>query len=1020
MQINHNIAALNTYRQLNLNQTSGGKSLEKLSSGLRINKAGDDAAGLAISEKMRAQVRGLNQAQRNAQDGISMIQTAEGNLSETHSILQRMRELANQSASDTNVTVDRDEIQKEINQLTSEINRIGNTTEFNTQKLLKGKNAAVVETAATQNTIVAGETGVAVGDITALQTNANSVKAVSSTAILQASSSQATGKIDSFAVTTSSVAGVKATVGLSNGLNFTAVASGAASNDKTIELKQAAAGITTTSVAASGNTYTITIGTNSDGTSVVSNRGELYNAIVNSATYSNISSAFTLGVPTNTEEALVPFGSAVSSGGVTEVRGEYTFTLQDKFEEAGDTVTFGGKTFTAVIGTADLSKGEFSIGATADAIDNLNTQAASLLATITHASQLGGRLADNTSANNVINLKEAAGKTTGVDVTTPTVAGAGTDDKLVITDASGRNLKTVTIVQGAASAGTKAATNTIDTSFKIDAGNKGTDLNGVSIKFNLTAGGADNLTNSWDADSRTLTISGVILTPAAVAVWGGSLLTQAQAGLAAQGFNSAGTLTKTDGTTGAVDVATLNAATLTFANGATQVTADTLAVDSNNGNLTIHLAKDTANKNTGAKIEAAIQALGTVNGQDFSKYTVQTEGNWDTATLGNSLIKASSALVGGTQQVKGDYQFDVETAFAEGDILEIMGQQFTAVASGAIASAGEFNISGGDKTAQALNLRDAISLNSVLKNLYSVSGTGATIKLTEITGSGTDLTQSDLDVRATGTQGQYSVASTELLENGAKFLVDGVEITFSSKNTHVGYADGTAVKVAATVSEQTKAIADAINLNKDLNASYTASVGNDGSLVLTQKEFQESDIAPVVATKNSPLGNFEATFQIGANAAQSMIIVVEDMRSNAIGVSGDGSVSTAAARDGKVASYVASANVTDGTTNNNVEFALDVSTHEKATAAISVINDAIEAVSAERSKLGAYQNRLEHTIKNLGTSSENITAAESRIRDVDMAKEMMEFTKNNILAQAGVAMLAQANQQPQQVLQLLR
>lgn len=138
MIINHNMASLNTYRQLSTNNAQTSKSLEKLSSGLRINRAGDDAAGLAISEKMRGQIRGLDQATRNAQDGISLIQTAEGNLNETHSILQRMRELATQAASDTNVGVDRNEIQKEINQLTSEINRIGNTTEFNTQKLLRG------------------------------------------------------------------------------------------------------------------------------------------------------------------------------------------------------------------------------------------------------------------------------------------------------------------------------------------------------------------------------------------------------------------------------------------------------------------------------------------------------------------------------------------------------------------------------------------------------------------------------------------------------------------------------------------------------------------------------------------------------------------------------------------------------------------------------------------------------------------------------------------------------------------
>jgi len=138
MRINHNISALNTYRQLANNQNIGNKSLEKLSSGFRINRAGDDAAGLAISEKMRGQIRGLDMAAKNAQDGISLIQTAEGALNETHSILQRMRELAVQSASDTNVGEDRAALQAEVTALIAEIDRIANNTEFNTQKLLSG------------------------------------------------------------------------------------------------------------------------------------------------------------------------------------------------------------------------------------------------------------------------------------------------------------------------------------------------------------------------------------------------------------------------------------------------------------------------------------------------------------------------------------------------------------------------------------------------------------------------------------------------------------------------------------------------------------------------------------------------------------------------------------------------------------------------------------------------------------------------------------------------------------------
>ena len=137
MIINHNMNAANALRNTGINQTAAGKSMEKLSSGLRINRAGDDAAGLSISEKMRAQIRGLDQASTNAQDGISMVQTGEGALNETQNILQRMRELAVQAGNGTNVTEDRDAINAELKQLEEEIDRIANTTEFNTQNLFK-------------------------------------------------------------------------------------------------------------------------------------------------------------------------------------------------------------------------------------------------------------------------------------------------------------------------------------------------------------------------------------------------------------------------------------------------------------------------------------------------------------------------------------------------------------------------------------------------------------------------------------------------------------------------------------------------------------------------------------------------------------------------------------------------------------------------------------------------------------------------------------------------------------------
>ncbi|MED3756526.1 flagellin, partial [Geobacillus stearothermophilus] len=135
MRINHNIQALNAYRNLAANQSSISKNLERLSSGLRINRAADDAAGLAISEKMRSQIRDLQMAERNALDAISMIQTAEGALNEVHSILQRMRELAVQAANGTNQDTDREALDSEFQQLIEEIDRIGKDTQFNKMKV---------------------------------------------------------------------------------------------------------------------------------------------------------------------------------------------------------------------------------------------------------------------------------------------------------------------------------------------------------------------------------------------------------------------------------------------------------------------------------------------------------------------------------------------------------------------------------------------------------------------------------------------------------------------------------------------------------------------------------------------------------------------------------------------------------------------------------------------------------------------------------------------------------------------
>jgi flagellin len=179
VRINHNLSALNAWKNMTVNDTGQNKSLEKLSSGLRIGRAADDAAGLSISEKMRGQISGLNQASRNAQDGISLLQTAEGALQETHSILQRMRELAVQSASDTVTVDDRGEIQKEIDALRQEIDRIANTTQFNTKNLLDGSFAGKIHIGANAGQNM--DVSIAAMDAAAL--NVNGVDSIEASAL---------------------------------------------------------------------------------------------------------------------------------------------------------------------------------------------------------------------------------------------------------------------------------------------------------------------------------------------------------------------------------------------------------------------------------------------------------------------------------------------------------------------------------------------------------------------------------------------------------------------------------------------------------------------------------------------------------------------------------------------------------------------------------------------------------------------------------------------------------------------
>ncbi len=266
--------------------------------------------------------------------------------------------------------------------------------------------------------------------------------------------------------------------------------------------------------------------------------------------------------------------------------------------------------------------------------------------------------------------------------------------------------------------------------------------------------------------------------------------------------------------------------------------------------------------------------------------------------------------------------------------------------------------------------------------------------------------------------GNTTEFNTQKLLDGSKSFNEAVKGKFelTTGTSDIIIAGQTISYGTATTQWDTaEELKDLLTANTTISASYTASVEN-GKVVLTEVTGSATALTATGATvatltTGSAAGtDMSLTLQIGANQAQSMSVGINDMTAVALGIS---SATTGT-------NFTAAQQVTNGTNNTGAEYGLDVSNSTNASAAITKIQTAIDKVSAERSKLGANQNRLEHTINNLGTSSENLTAAESRIRDVDMAKEMMAQTKNSILSQAAQAMLAQANQQPQGVLQLLR
>ena len=907
MIINHNIPALNAYRMLTWNNSQVSKSLEKLSSGLRINRAADDAAGLVISEKMRAQIKGLDQATRNAQDGISMIQTAEGALSETHSILQRMRELAVQAANDTYTSNDRVAIQEEINQLKDEVNRIANTTEFNTKKLLDGSTSALVSSDKLTTKVFMRD-GLRV--------------------------------IDQF--------GQKAAGGGNYKLAITGEA-GVAQVQKTDLMRIKHAGeneVTTSNVgyARFNGTVTAAAGAAADvGTVTITMDGTTYSV--------------TAALTTTTGGAAEAIALALNNNGDINTRIRATAnTATGTF--VVERIDNPGKTFD--ITWAGTAGGSIRIGA------------------FTAAGSLSGSY---TAEADLVNVTAITATATGViagTFTVNTVASAAAAVSAAVTGyAQYAQTGTATLI---AIAGTTSSSGTWNQSVKMTASVVDTANNTITLTYeytevNSTAPG----TRNSGSGTITVTAGGVMQAPLVI---GNVTYTATAAAVAAIGQWKVGDQLVFSRTP---DVATTSQqvtvdwtnptdnlksqkATFVFANGAlpsatTQLkfyqldlaTASTTYGQTGLADATMTFwGQDIINTGTNFGLEPAASwtvAKGSTIG-DLARTTSKLydiEKFWDAS--GNFILENPQTIT----MIQGDGQQTNITLFGSDTIQDVVDKLNTAIGVGL-----------------GQNTLDDIGANTDKFASYVVSAAASGLEAV----AGTFVIRSAMAGRAGEINfvGDDNVLAALSLTNIQKATEN--KFTIDVTEAHLGTVIAQDYKIEGNLLVGV--------LHENVDVQFDGNTGIKATWNETNKTFDFTSIA-TGSTTFVHIADRSTVLQVGANPLQDLSASVGNMTAEALGI-------------------------------DNIQ----VTSNPLANRAIRTLDKAIGSVSNERAKLGAVQNRLDHTINSLGASYENLVAAESRIRDVDMAKQMMEFTKYNILSQAATAMMAQANQLPQAVLQLLR
>ena len=926
MRIQHNIPAMSAYRNYTNNTNALSKNLEKLSSGYKINRAGDDAAGLAISEKMRAQITGLKAAQKNVKDGTSLVKTAEGAMQEIHDMLNRMDYLATQSANGTyQNAVDREALQKEVTALKDEINRIADSANFNGIKLLDGslssQNLTAEGVKASTKSIVEGLT---IND----GVNGGGTKGE---ATIDVSSLFGTGDTLAIEFTDTSLG----TTGTKT-LNFGAGANdikGATAEEQAESIQKALssdAGISQKfDVKVDGTKVTLTA--KAEGAS---------EAAVKSVKVND--KGVTFGTGTYTAGTANGTPAKAAKGGFTKLFDGTATSLDVK---DGDVLTF---TFKDAQGNANLVA---KVNVTKDMV--------------------GGSPADTTT--NIVNaLKEA--KFENKDGTVADESRFKVGDLFDIT--ANAKLDDKSSEQGSVNVAAK-----LDGQFdvaKVERSNAEDASRNTTVNATACAtAGTANVASKYEVvrtDDNTNFSAGDVIELT------GSLSD-------GRNFNIKLTAGKDFalGNTYAATLDSMKAQLEKTGDGATKVTlndgkqVDAGEIFGTGKEITIGNGAATGVTFTSAKAGPVQAGIG-------GGITNVTFSASDPAAVETKITK-------GTDPSAAESSFTFEDGVGYGTAITVGGKTYELVKDARDVT---------NRSNEAVVVDDLSDVNKVAKSFadaingvatkgladpadaeYTATADGATVKITtKAVGS---------DVKAMEITTPYGdEVPTVSFKFDPSMVKAGSYMTISdgtNSNTYEFVKKGekassgrTAIEVSDFDKIDAKAMGEAF---ANVAKGATVEVADDGTVTITANEVERS-IPKLNVSFYDGKGGLKLQLGDTSDEYNQLKVSINDMHTSALGIDG-----------------------------------LDISTQEGAAAAIDVVKNAINYVSDVRGGLGAIQNRLEHTSNNLSVMAENIQDAESSIRDTDVAEEMMSYVKNNILVQSAQAMLAQANQLPQGVLQLL-